>query len=214
MPQKRDRRGQVLHWDDVYTQFANAAETMPIEAVDRELAAKGYDRDKVRRAIGRLGRHTSARMADTRPAAERYGMRRWRAKHAVAGMVGTALAGLLALPVCEAVVARWSPTPIAKSEPRGAEPHVTLAEANPVGAANARDTNSDSPDKAKLHYGTKTEMLKKCAADDSKGACGKELPLPKHDGAGKDVATSPKSPELPRLTAQAPGDRPSSTGTG
>jgi len=203
----------------------------------------GYDRDRLRGAVDRLGRQASSRTANDISAASRNafggeclsgvpalapratrdaagapeGLRtgRWWAKGALAVVVGAAFVGLIVLPVSEAVVGRWSGTSVAKIEPSGVEPK--LAEGDP-----ARDSNSGSPDKAKLLHRTKIAMLEKCAAADSKGPCGngkpsptgdKEPPLPKHEGS-KDgsIATNHKSPELPRHAAQSSGDRPFSSG--
>ena len=71
MPQNGDRRGQVLHWHEVYGQFARAAASMPLEEVDRDLAAMGYDLDRLSGAIDRLGRRTGAQPADGRSMARR-----------------------------------------------------------------------------------------------------------------------------------------------
>lgn len=65
MPQIRDRRGKVLHWDDVFAKFSGAAQALPIKAIDQDLEAMGYRPDKMRAAISRLGgRRPSVRSAD------------------------------------------------------------------------------------------------------------------------------------------------------
>jgi hypothetical protein len=133
-------------------------------------------------------------------------------------MVGAVLVILLALPIYETVVVRWSGAMVAKTgeRPRVAGARMKLAGANPAGAARALAGTSGSPGETKPHDRTKVAALKKCGAADFKGACGQTEPasanhtLPKHDGKG--VVTHPANAEPPRQAAQGPGHRPSSTG--
>jgi hypothetical protein len=221
MPQTRDRRGQVLHWDDLYAQFAAAAESMPIEEVDRELASIGYDPDKVRGAIGKLGRQAGALPADgmaitaaprdahaderlpvVLPAQLRAiehtgGSSRWswggrRAVAGAAGAAGAVLVILLALPISGTIVA----------------PQPSYAETNPAGAAKA--SYAASPDITEQRHGGKVAVPKKCAVDNAWGLCGdgklitagsKESQLSKHkDSGSKSVVASAKGSAAPNGT--------------
>lgn len=242
MPQERDRPGQVLHWDDVYTQYANAAEATPIAVIDRELAAKGYDRDKVRAAIGRLARHRmapaaagSAAVFDGRdlpallplaPPATSHGgtgpecsaARGWRARNAVVGLLAAAALGLLVLPISEALMGRWAGTMVATTDgqPRGTIGS-RLAVAGPVGD---RTNNGCSADKAKLSRAKVAMLNKKCGPGVPKDRCGADTPTSReqkesliHGVASNSLAATYESRRQPQLSAQASA-HPSSNGAG
>jgi hypothetical protein len=241
MSQERDRPGQVLHWDDVYAQYANAAEAMPIAAIDRELAAKGYDRSKVRAAIGRLAGHgdapaaarSSAPFDGRRPPAlppltppailhdgtgpERSAARGWRARHAVAGLLATAALGLLVLPISEALMARWAGTRVATTD---GQPRGTIGSRLAVASTvRARTNNASTADKAEL-YRAKVAMLKKCGPGVPKERCGTDTPTSTnqkesfiHDVASNGLAATCESKRQPQLSAHSSA-HPSSNGTG
>ena len=210
MPQTRDRRGQVLHWDDVYAQFSAAAESMPIEDVDRELASMGYDAGKVRSAVARLGRHAAAPPADgmaitavprdarvderlpvvlpaqlraiehARGSPRWYRAERWGGWHALAGAAGAAGAALVVV-----LALPISGTIVAP----WSEPQANYAETNPASVAKASYTASTdaSPGTTEQRHGGKVGKLEKCAADNAWSVCSegisagsKQAPLPKH----------------------------------
>ena len=184
MPQNGDRRGQVLHWNEVYGQFARAAASMPVEAVDRDLAAMGYDLDTLSAAIGRLGRRTVAQaaagtsvacreeradampppfpqpaphvVANARGRARHHGGWRRGARRAVAGVVAVALLAWLAVPISE--TGHLPTAAIAKSDKQA---HIRVAEANAPGVAEERDANSGSPHIANPPY-AKAATPEKC----------------------------------------------------
>lgn len=191
MPQNGDRRGQVLHWDEVYGQFARAAASMPLEEVDRDLTAMGYDLDRLSGAIGRLGRRTGAQAADgtcvarreersgailpplPQPtpyviandagAARHHGGWRRGMRRAVAGVLAVALLAWLAVPISETGLGHRPSASIAKSDKQA---HVRIAEASPPGVAQQRDANSGSPHMANPPY-AKAATSKKCEGADS-----------------------------------------------
>jgi hypothetical protein len=133
MPQTKQRKGQVLRWDDVHAQFADAARTTPIETVDRDLAAMGYDLDRLRAGLGTLaarsaeaspagvrsevtaGSPRSAPEASRSPPAARdagrsasaHRTRGWRGKAMAAGALAAMLVAVFVLPASQTVVARW-----------------------------------------------------------------------------------------------------------
>jgi hypothetical protein len=239
MPQKGDRRGQVLHWDEVYGQYARAAASMPAEEVDRELAAMGYDLDRLGGAIGRLGPSTGARATDgtsmacreERPdrmlpplpqpaphvvangtgAGRRHGGRRRGARWAVAAV---ALLALLAVPTSETSPGYLPTALIAKSDKPA---HVRIAEANPAGFTQNRD--SDSPDITNLPN-AKVAPLEKCegvgvhakvvaAGDKLAKIAADEMPI------GDDRAGAPAGAEnakRPLLMTKVRGQGPASVG--
>lgn len=202
MPQNGDRRGQVLHWDEVYAQFARAAASMPVEEVDRDLAAMGYDLDRLSGAIGRLGRHTGGQAADgtsgacreeradaippplpqPKPhviannagAARHHGGWRRGMRRAVAGVVAVALLAWLAVPISETSLGHRPTASVAKNDKPA---HVRIAEANP-GVAQQRDANSSSPHVANPPY-AKGATSKKCEGAD--GAYGQAKAVPPGD---------------------------------
>jgi len=182
MPQKR--QGQVLHWDELYAQCSSAAQRMPIEDVDRELAAMGYDLKKVHSAVRKLGRQASTRSADSQTLArdagtgERLpvvapveliasgGARDDRKRCPAAqrygkwAVAGAALAAFFLLPFSGSAVLRWF------------EPHAQQAVASLAGAAKTRARHTASRDKAEELDRAKLAFLKKCVAGDLGGNCG------------------------------------------
>jgi len=65
MPHSGDRKSQVLHWDDVFAKFAAKADAAPIETIDRDLRAMGYDLDKVKAGVGAIDQAHAARQPAT-----------------------------------------------------------------------------------------------------------------------------------------------------
>jgi hypothetical protein len=188
MPQYGDRSCQVLHWDEVYGQFAQTAASMPLEEVDRDLAAMGFDLDRLGGTIGRLGRRTGAQVADgtsvacreeradailrrlsqpaphaipnaTGAAGHRGGWRRGT-RHAVTGVVAVALLAWLAVPISETSVGRHPTASIAKSDKQA---HIRIAEASPSGLAQQGEADSGSPHIANPPY-PEVATSEKCEA--------------------------------------------------
>jgi tetratricopeptide (TPR) repeat protein len=121
MPHSKGGKGQVLSWDDVYAKFADMAEAMPSERLERELRAMGYDLDRVRAAAGSVGPPGDAPAAAASappPASDaaahplqpaRATARGWQMKSAVAGALGATLVCLLTLAVSHALGDRSQP---------------------------------------------------------------------------------------------------------
>ena len=242
MPQNGDRRGQVLHWNEVYGQFARAAASMPVEEVDRDLAAMGYDLDRLSGAIGRLGRRTGAQAAagtsvvacrgeraDAMPppfpqpaphvVANATGRARynggWR-RGARCAVVAVALLAWLAVPISETSLGHLPTAAIAKSDKQA---HVRIAEANPPGVAQERDANSGSPHianppNAKVATSEKCAYLqtKAVAAGDKLARIVADEKFIADDGEGKGAPARAEDAERPRLTAMALGQQPASVG--
>ena len=242
MPQNGDRRGQVLHWNDVYGRFARAAASMPVEEVDRDLAAMGYDLGRLSGAIGRLGRRTGAQAAGTsaaweeradampppfpQPAPHVVASARGRARHragwrrgarrAVAGVVAVALLAWLAVPISE--TGHLPTAAIAKSDKQA---HVRIAEASAPGVAVERDANSGSPHIANPPY-AKAAIPEKCegayvqtkavAAGDKLAGIVADEKLIADDGEDNGAHARAEDAERPRLTAMARGQQPASVG--
>jgi len=212
---------------------------MPMEDVDRQLAAMGYDLAKVRAAADRFSRRAgllaplgaldgeippsvrplAPRPAECADAAEHCYARRWRAGRAAAGVGGVALAALLALPIGKTVVTRWSGAMVPKTgeQPRSAGEQVKIAGADPAGIGRAPANNSLSAGRVKPLYRIKVTALKKCGAGGFKGPCEEAKPtsadgrLLKPGRKGKGVATDPDS-RKPLQRAARVGHRPPSTG--
>jgi tetratricopeptide (TPR) repeat protein len=134
MPMK-NQGDRVQSWNEVHARFADTAKATPVEEIDRQLAAMGYDPSKVGSALAGLeaaGRRRAApvRMAAAAasatapfPPASRAAMegpastalrRGWnvpagslRARSATAGVFAVALAAVLALPLSQSVIGRW-----------------------------------------------------------------------------------------------------------
>jgi tetratricopeptide (TPR) repeat protein len=149
MPHIKDRRDRVLSWDEVHAEFADAANATPIQEIDRQLEAMGYDLGKVGASVGRLeGLAGPAPAADARaegpasaagagasnrsltaPLVSAAGAlrrncnavlsRAWRPKSAAAGAVAGVLVALLVLPMSQSVIERWFAPSTAKVEKAG-----------------------------------------------------------------------------------------------
>jgi tetratricopeptide (TPR) repeat protein len=137
MPLMKDRRGQVLSWDEVHAEFADAAKALPIEAIDRELEAMGYDLGAAGAAVRRLealercaaavpvpaplaatgatAQPPAAPRAATAASAPQALRQGWsvlrssspRTRSAAAGVFAAALVAVLALPMSQSVIGRW-----------------------------------------------------------------------------------------------------------
>lgn len=136
MPQTKRRRAQVLIWDEVHAEFADAAKATPIEDIDRQLESMGCDLGRLRTSLARLdalparvpapaaypGADAAISVAGVDTAAPAPAAApvsalqhpRWRAlaargrsKSVVAGAMAGALAALLVLPASHSLIAQW-----------------------------------------------------------------------------------------------------------
>ena len=65
-----DRKGRVLHWDDLFAKHADRAGSKPIDAIDRDLRAMGFDPARVQQRLIAMDAAHALRAGGTETAAQ------------------------------------------------------------------------------------------------------------------------------------------------
>lgn len=111
-----DRKGQILHWDDLFAKHADRAATTAVDAIDRDLLAMGFDPAKVQQRVSVMDSVAHEPMACIEAASvplpdaqlppaiqpsawTRYAdlLTGWHFGSAMAGAMGVMVAGLIGL---------------------------------------------------------------------------------------------------------------------
>ena len=68
-----DRKGRILHWDDLFAEHADRAASRPISVIDRDLRAMDFDPAGVQQRLSTMdGAHALRAGGPTPPSRRRY----------------------------------------------------------------------------------------------------------------------------------------------